>query len=94
MGATDQTWIARLTPLPGGSVARLLALPLGLDVWERHPGYVVVAAPESLLAEVERRRLATVDRWATRERYEAQMKERTGDDGERPSGAAGKPPTG
>jgi hypothetical protein len=69
----EQTWIARLTPMPGTSVAALLGMPLGLDVWERHAGFLVVAAPESLLAELERRRLATVDRWATRHQYEAQM---------------------
>jgi hypothetical protein len=69
----EQTWIARLTPMPGTSVAALLGMPLGLDVGERHAGFLVVAAPESLLAELERRRLATVDRWATRQQYEAQM---------------------
>ena len=79
--ADDRTWIARITPLAGSSVVRLLTLPLGLDVWERHPGFLVVSAPESRLAELERRRLATVDRWATRESYEAQMADRppTGD---------------
>jgi hypothetical protein len=82
VAATDQTWIARLTPLPGSSLARLLALPLGLDVWERHPGHLVVAAPESRLAELERRRLATVDRLTTTERYEEEMADRApGDDG-------------
>jgi hypothetical protein len=68
----EQTWIARLTPMPGTSVAALLGMPLGLDVWERHPGYLVVAAPASCLAEVERRRLADVDRRATQEQYVAQ----------------------
>jgi hypothetical protein len=82
VAATDQTWIARLTPLPGSSLARLLALPLGLDVWERHPGHLVVAAPESRLAELERRRLATVDRLTTTERYDEEMADRApGDDG-------------
>ena len=71
--ADEETWIARLTPVAGRSVAGLLALPLGLDVWERHPGFLVVAAPESLLTELERRRLATVDRWSTREAYERRM---------------------
>ncbi len=81
MGETEQMWIARLTPLSGGGVAALLALPLGLDVWERHPGFLVVAAPESGLAALERRRLARVDRLVTTERYEEQMADRTsGDD--------------
>jgi hypothetical protein len=30
-------------------------------------------APESCLAELERRRLAEVDRWATQQQYEAQV---------------------
>ncbi len=76
MADREQTWIARLTPTTGGSVAALLNLPLGLDVWERHAGFLVVAAPESRLAELERRRLAEVDRWATRQQYEAQMANR------------------
>jgi hypothetical protein len=50
-------------------------------VWERHPSFVVVAAPESRLAELERRRLARVERLATTERYEEAMTDRptTGD---------------
>ena len=72
----DRTWIARLTPPAGGSVAALLGMPLGLDVWERHPGYLVVAAPASCLAEIERRRLAEVDPRVTQEQYVAQMVDR------------------
>jgi hypothetical protein len=74
MADTEQTWIARLTPPAGSTVASLLDLPLGLDVWERHSGYLVVAAPESRLAEVERRRLAMVERWVPQEQYVAQMR--------------------
>jgi hypothetical protein len=69
---SDEAWVARVTPLAGSSVAALLGMPLGLDVWERHAGFLVVAAPESRLAELERRRLATVDRWATLKQYTAQ----------------------
>jgi hypothetical protein len=61
----EQTWVARVTPLPGLGVPDLLGLSLGLDVWERHAAFLVVAAPESRLAELERRRLATVERWTT-----------------------------
>jgi hypothetical protein len=74
--AESETWVARLTPTADSSVAALLGLPYGLDVWERHAGSLVVAAPESCLAELERRRLATVERWATRERYMAEMEHR------------------
>ncbi|MET0764482.1 MAG: hypothetical protein ABWY29_06425 [Blastococcus sp.] len=72
----DQIWIARLFPSPGRSVASLLDLSLGLDVWERHADFLVVAASEGQLAELERRRLATVDRRATREEYVVRMANR------------------
>jgi hypothetical protein len=80
---SDQIWIARLTPVAGGSVTALLDLPLGLDVWERHAEFLVVAAPEGRLAELERRRLATVDRRTTQQEYLARMANRptAGDDG-------------
>ena len=77
MAEAEQTWIARLTPAAGCSVASLLDLPLGLDVWERSAGSLVVAAPERRLADLERRRLASVERWATREQYEARMRGRS-----------------
>ena len=73
MAGDESVWIARLTPADGGSVAGLLGLPLGLDVWERSADSLVVAAPESRLAELERRRLAHVDRWATSAQYQARM---------------------
>jgi hypothetical protein len=72
----DEAWVARVTPLAGSSVAALLGMPLGLDVWERHPGSLVVAASESRLAELERRRLATVERWATLTQYAAERANR------------------
>ena len=71
MAGDEPTWVARLTPPEGGSVADLLGLPLGLDVWERHAGSLVVAAPESTLAELERRGLARVERWVTQQQYRA-----------------------
>ena len=76
MAEPEQTWVARITPLPGLGVPDLLGMPLGLDVWERHATFLVVAAPESRLAELERRRLATVERWTTAERYAEQQARR------------------
>ena len=76
MTAGDEPVVARVTPEAGSSVARLLGMPLGLDVWERHADFLVVAAPESRLAELERRRLAHVERWATATQYQAQMQNR------------------
>jgi hypothetical protein len=70
---SEQTWIARVTPLPGRSVTALLGMPLGLDVWERHVDFLLVAAPASRLAEIERRRLARVERVTTSEEYTERM---------------------
>ena len=71
--ARDQNprWIVRLTPLPGGDIERLLQMPLGLDVWERgrDPEVVVAAANESQISELERRRLANVERLYTVEEF-------------------------
>jgi hypothetical protein len=78
----EPTWVARITPLPGRSLPELLGMPLGLDVWERHAGYLVVAAPEDRLADLERRRLATVERWTTTERYAERMTRRGGAGGD------------
>jgi hypothetical protein len=65
----DARWIARLTPVPGTDIERLLRTPLGLDVWERNPDSLVVQAYEGQLRELERRRLATVERRCTVEEY-------------------------
>ncbi len=81
MSETEQTWIARLTPLSGGGVPALLALPLGLDVWERgrDPDVVVAAANESQISELERRRLANVERLYTVEEFVSDFGSRPGD---------------
>jgi hypothetical protein len=65
-------WVARLVVAPGTDVAWLLAMPLGLDVWERDESSLVVAASENQLAEVERRRLARVLRMGTVEEFAEQ----------------------
>jgi hypothetical protein len=69
MGQPASRWVARLIPTPGSSVETLLRLPLGLDVWERQAEALVVAASEGQLAEVERRRLARVERLSTVAEY-------------------------
>jgi hypothetical protein len=76
-GEGDEPVVARVTPEAGSSVAKLLGMPLGLDVWERHADFLVVVAPESRLAELERRRLAHVERWATAADYVARMQNRS-----------------
>ena len=53
--------VARLTPRSGLSVDDVLNMPLGLDVWERQDEALVVAADETQLSELERRRIAEVE---------------------------------
>ncbi len=79
MPRSEQTWVARITPAAGHSVATLLGLSLGLDVWERQADALVVAAPESRLLELERRRLAHVERWGTPTDYRARRRSRSAD---------------
>ena len=67
----ERTWIARLTPTAGSSIELLLSVSVGLDVWERHPDSLVVAATDDQLIELEQRRLVEVERWSTREEFEA-----------------------
>jgi len=74
-----RTWIARLTPTAGSSIDLLLSVPVGLDVWERHADHLLVAATDDQLAELERRKLAEVERWSTREEFEARAGRRHND---------------
>ena len=81
--AQDQNpqWIVRLTPLQGDDIQRLLQMPLGLDVWERgrDPDVVIAAANESQISELERRRLAHVERLYTVEEFVSEFGSRPGD---------------
>jgi hypothetical protein len=49
----------------GTSTNELLRVPLSLDVWERKGEVLIVAAEEEQLGELERRRLAKVERICT-----------------------------
>ncbi|AGA08994.1 hypothetical protein CN151_11480 [Sinorhizobium meliloti] len=55
-------WLVRLTPVAGRTVNDLLKVPLSLDVWEREADAVVAAASERAIVELERRRIAGVER--------------------------------
>jgi len=81
--AQDQNpqWIVRLTPLQGDDIERLLQMPLGLDVWERgrDPDVVIAAANESQISELERRRLAHLERLYTVEEFVSEFGSRPGD---------------
>lgn len=63
-GATVR-WVVRLTPMAGCTVDDLLRVPLSLDVWQRDAGTLVAAVSEATLAELERRRIAQVERLRT-----------------------------
>ena len=77
MSSDQQTrWVARLTPMPGSSVEALLGMSLGVDVWERHTDTLVVAAGEAQLSEIERRRLARVERLSTVAEFQARAQRR------------------
>lgn len=64
-------WIVRLTPPEGRTVRDLLEIPLSLDVWEREPNALIAAVAEPVLREMERRRLAGVERLCTTAEHEA-----------------------
>lgn len=77
MTKAEERWVARLRPVPGTAVEALLALPMGWDVWERHGEVLVVAASELQLAELERRRVAQVERLSTVAAFEARARRRS-----------------
>jgi hypothetical protein len=84
MMADEHTrWVARLTPMPHNSIDDVLKMPLGLDVWERHADALVVAADETQLAELERRRLVQVERLSTVAEFQARAQRRTDSSKER-----------
>ena len=69
MAADEARWVVRLTPPAGQTVRDLLKIPLSLDVWQREDGALIAAASETTLRELERRRLASVERLCTIAEY-------------------------
>ena len=61
-GRATVRWVVRLTPLAGRTVDDLLKVPLSLDVWQREADALVAAVSEQTIAELERRRMAGVER--------------------------------
>jgi hypothetical protein len=55
-------WVVRLTPCAGRTVDDLLKVQLSLDVWEREADALVAAASEHTISELQRRRIAEVQR--------------------------------
>jgi hypothetical protein len=76
MSDQETRWVARLTPMPQSSIEVLLGMSLGLDVWERHEDTLVVAASDAQLSEIERRRLARVERLSTVAEFQARAQQR------------------
>jgi hypothetical protein len=64
-GRETVRWLVRLTPVVGRTVDDLLKVPLSLDVWEREADALVAAASEQTITELERRRIAGVERLRT-----------------------------
>jgi hypothetical protein len=60
--ADKAKWLARIRPMPSASVEDLLRLPVSLDVWQRDSDALLAAATDDSLHEIERRRLAKVER--------------------------------
>ena len=83
MADVPARWVARVTPMPRGSIEALLQMPLGLDVWERRADALIVAADEAQLAELERRRIAQVERLSTVAAFQARAQRRTDSSGQR-----------
>ena len=75
MAAGEVRWVVRLTPPTGRTIRDLLEIPLSLDVWHREKDALVAVASEVTLRELERRRLAGVERLCTTQEYEARAKE-------------------
>jgi hypothetical protein len=86
----ETRWVARLTPTASGTVEMLLRLPLALDVWQRQPDMLVVAASEAQLAEIERRRLAHVELLSTVTDYVQRAQERARDSDTEAGGECGR----
>jgi hypothetical protein len=80
MAAEEIRWVVRLTPPTGRTIRDLLEIPLSLDVWHRENDALVAAASEMTLRELERRRLAGVERLCTTEEYETRAKGLSQDD--------------
>ncbi len=72
-----ERWVARLLSTPSTRLDALLDMPLGLDVWERHDDAIVVVASETQLSELERRKLARVERLCTVKEFKAQALRRS-----------------
>ena len=87
MDATNRRrWVARITPRLGTTVDDLLAMNLGLDVWERQEGSIVVAATDADLVELERRRVGNVERVSTVSDFVARRAAGSADGGETEGG--------
>jgi hypothetical protein len=69
MATPESFWVARLKPRAGRSLDDLLKVPFPLDVWQREQDALIALASERTLQELERRRLAHVERISTKDEY-------------------------
>jgi hypothetical protein len=72
MSASSTDWIVRLSPREGATIEDLLALPYALDVWQRDADSLIAATPEATLIEIQRRKLASIQRLGTAAEFVAE----------------------
>jgi hypothetical protein len=66
-----------ISPTQNFSIDALLGMPLGLDVWERHAEFLVVMASDLQLSDLERRRLAHVEKLCTVAEFQSRAQRRS-----------------
>lgn len=76
MPEKETRWIARLTQSQNFNLDELLELASGLDIWERHADYLVVAGSDLQLSEIERRGVGHVERIETIDEFQKRMRQR------------------
>jgi hypothetical protein len=79
MAEDEIRWVVRLRPIPGQDIQDLMSLPLSIDVWQRNADGLVAVVSDDTLGELERRRLAKVEKVCTTAEYLEWADKRAGD---------------
>jgi hypothetical protein len=69
MAEDEIRWVVRLRPVSGQEIQDLLELPLSIDIWQRNADGLVAVVSSGALQELERRRLANVEKVCTTAEY-------------------------
>jgi hypothetical protein len=78
MDEDEIRWVVRLRPVTGQNIQDLLELPLSIDVWQRSVDGLVAVVSDGTLQELERRRLAKMEKVCTTAEYLEQVEKRAG----------------